>query len=1841
MPAASHPQAKFDPISPDLDFRSLVDEVPNFKWAQRVSRTQLRNLGPQEFEKLVLMHVIIGGKPLVIEGLDAVLPKRLFNTKWLEEHYDKKEERVRDIVSQSDIPMTMGHYLRSMKQLTNQWTPFNFRDERRQRLYLKDIDCPPEWHEALQKIINPVLFYLNSTITRTGSESEAEDETRNVRSYAASAGDLMSSLPREMRAENLMCYIGHEGTYTPAHREMCASLGQNIMVEASGDEEGEKPGSSIWFMTESKDRAVVREYFLSMLGHDIEIEKHFAQVNAWKKAPFDVYVVEQHVGDFILIPPLAAHQVWNRGTRTMKVAWNRTTVETLELALQEALPKARLVCRDEQYKNKAMIYYTLQIYHERLKSLEDYAEKSQFGFIDLGRDAIRNSARSKQLASDFKKLFILFTQVLVDEVFAFKEKEIELIPFDSCITCAYCRANIFNRFLTCKHCVRTLANGDEDTYDVCMECYAMGRSCVCLSGLQWCEQWSWRELVNNHELWRSMVISNDGFIDVNISPQPLEVAKQISAKKSVAQICQEALRRRPWKDITKPERDPTPSDSEEEQGGDNQKAKKSRKKKNKKGDVRRCHVCCRKEFSYRMQMCSNADCSEGYCFGVLYRAFDMMPQEVLQNEHWMCPKCLGICNCGHCRRAGTTKPYTPKNTSLGHDTRAVADDRSVEALVDFRLHNLAWLKAAGEESRGQDTRRMQRLREQADTAKAEGLSNDQPDDDNAEDVMEDRTREALQHERPSELRDRSATHAAADHPFAGAGRNGAESPSLAAPWLVRDSANGQDGEDLSYPDPPVFPAQRIGMGYYEQDDTPDKILFDPYQAPTAEDLKDDEVDIPEFVKRSIRSAKRKARKENEDPDFIVRGHHRKRPRPEREPDFLDSMDPALFNEAPAPSVSETLENGEGGSTEHAVMTQKGDEEPKRGEQPRYDANEPLLRHAKPKASYVEVEDAEIEEINDNEQADTPPAAEADNLPSASVLAGASGSGEGEKVTAPVDAADIARTTAHSTNADRPLKTKAQVPLGASAGPKRRGRPPGATKRPPATNHEAESSPEKIMRASKFSNSNGRRGPGRPRKSASGIPNASKQAQSEEENSEPTTPAEPVQKGDKSRRGRPPASENTKTAPVQQASGAGEQFMSLKERMALRGKAFKIAKRGGRNSPAHSRTQTRSEETPLGFTVQLPSFTPVNTPAPSSQRKETSISSKTVGRSSIDNDTAVHKPASDSDSSDDDDIPARIVAKSGELSLSSKEPRGRASQPQQRDPEVRYRFAMAPSLGSSVAAAFGILLGCGMPFHGVSAADVDTKWYAPSKNQVNDLDTVPTASGVYGFIYNSSKTPDNDYGVYNWCNMPHVRRAEYVKASADYELKYVELIHRHHKRTPYSSNAFPVESYQWNCDDSMLHYYGQPFSGPSADRVYQQGYISPINPFVPSGWIGTCKFPQITAGGLVDSWQHGADLYSVYHDLLGFLPSKGASGLPHSVKYRVTNNLITSQVVGMVINAMWDITEPVPILVQAQGIDSLEPQYQCRSSSDLFNSIKSNSNQQWRQHLDLATDLYRTLDAISGVPASDGGFHESFDHYYDNLSARQCHAKPLPCKLVDGGNSTDCVTQELADAVYRWGNWEYSQIYRDSSLSLDASTGSFGVWIAELTAHIRDVIAGKSNTIYYHNVAHDGSVSRLLSILQIDEMVWPGMGSEVVFELYQKKKQSPPTPTATGVAPDCNHDNCLRHMIRKSATASSYCYQLATETASWPAQCGGSESRVASACSCLDLPTNTASAVPQSTSAPSASGYYVRVLFGGQVMRSSTPALGLMDMIPVEKLLSYFDGLVGENASNIKTKCNGN
>jgi hypothetical protein len=79
-------------------------------------------------------------------------------------------------------------------------------------------------------------------------------------------------------------------------------------------------------------------------------------------------------------------------------------------------------------------------------------------------------------------------------------------------------------------------------------------------------------------------------------------------------------------------------------------------------------------------------------------------------------------------------------------------------------------------------------------------------------------------------------------------------------------------------------------------------------------------------------------------------------------------------------------------------------------------------------------------------------------------------------------------------------------------------------------------------------------------------------------------------------------------------------------------------------------------------------------------------------------------------------------------------------------------------------------------HG-SAALVDISWYPPNATTINNLTQVMAGSDIYGWVYNNSQVPAAEYGIYNWCNMPHVRKTEYKVPSWEYKLQYVEVVSR--------------------------------------------------------------------------------------------------------------------------------------------------------------------------------------------------------------------------------------------------------------------------------------------------------------------------------------------------------------------------------------------------------------------------------------------------------------------------------
>lgn len=108
------------------------------------------------------------------------------------------------------------------------------------------------------------------------------------------------------------------------------------------------------------------------------------------------------------------------------------------------------------------------------------------------------------------------------------------------------------------------------------------------------------------------------------------------------------------------------------------------------------------------------------------------------------------------------------------------------------------------------------------------------------------------------------------------------------------------------------------------------------------------------------------------------------------------------------------------------------------------------------------------------------------------------------------------------------------------------------------------------------------------------------------------------------------------------------------------------------------------------------------------------------------------------------------------------------------------YKIQPTMFSRTSGLFAVVLPA------AAHAAVDLSWHAPAQTSYNNITAAFGSDGVYGFIFNTSNTPEDEYGTYNWCNMPHVRKTEYVRPSDEYKLKYVEVVSRISNR--YLSNS---------------------------------------------------------------------------------------------------------------------------------------------------------------------------------------------------------------------------------------------------------------------------------------------------------------------------------------------------------------------------------------------------------------------------------------------------------------------
>lgn len=302
---------------------------------------------------------------------------------------------------------------------------------------------------------------------------------------------------------------------------------------------------------------------------------------------------------------------------------------------------------------------------------------------------------------------------------------------------------------------------------------------------------------------------------------------------------------------------------------------------------------------------------------------------------------------------------------------------------------------------------------------------------------------------------------------------------------------------------------------------------------------------------------------------------------------------------------------------------------------------------------------------------------------------------------------------------------------------------------------------------------------------------------------------------------------------------------------------------------------------------------------------------------------------------------------------------------------------------------------------------------------------------------------------------------------------------------------PSQNQPYNCDNILPYLYAAPQHGTAPLPVYAQTYTDPTNPFVSSYVNGSCQFPQLTLGGLLDGIQHGRDLWAVYGEKLGLIPPQPDD----RVWFRSSSSPLTQQSAGGVLRGIWpDYQGSLPLHQQTSAVDTVNEGYSCSAQGAILSAIESTA--EWKEHLDVTADLRSALGSMLGATSS--AWQSTFDHFSDNFQARLCNGYELPCNFK---NHSECVTAAQAAEVFRAGDWEWNYYWRTNPNVTEYIQVVEGLFIGEIVSRLEAVQQGKSNLVYSHIFIHDGDIGPVLGALGITALRWPAMGSNIAFEIW--------------------------------------------------------------------------------------------------------------------------------------------
>ena len=308
---------------------------------------------------------------------------------------------------------------------------------------------------------------------------------------------------------------------------------------------------------------------------------------------------------------------------------------------------------------------------------------------------------------------------------------------------------------------------------------------------------------------------------------------------------------------------------------------------------------------------------------------------------------------------------------------------------------------------------------------------------------------------------------------------------------------------------------------------------------------------------------------------------------------------------------------------------------------------------------------------------------------------------------------------------------------------------------------------------------------------------------------------------------------------------------------------------------------------------------------------------------------------------------------------------------------------------------------------------------------------------------------------------------------DWELQFVQVLHRHGDRTPLS----PLTPYgdEWICLSTEITQSDVVPDGPVGSRRFRSHYMHGVEALA-----GNCSLGQLTDLGMSEIAAMAARVKERYAD---FLPSSYSD---ETVYIRSDSIDRCQQSSHVFIDTLWpNGSDIVEIEMREAATENLGANpYLCPMVSNYSAAVTS--SEEYQQLLgtlsnvkEFFQDLYHNHD-------------KSFPNWLDlndNIVCRIAHNKSLP------PNMTEALTNELLTT--------WRELFRMINGDPDYAKAAIGQVFNEIMTRIEEKIAGNLGNLLFVEVSgHDTTIWPIIASLQFGNWKeWPPYASELTWELH--------------------------------------------------------------------------------------------------------------------------------------------